>query len=194
MEFGPDDCCTSRSWVPTRSGVRSRYVDGPIIAQYRSDRSGRPGFGEIRCRRLISSPTQVASGQVLRIDPKTEQIVLAQLTPGLDTAPSLTAGSSYSTSPVRSPRRRRRVRRRRCCPARSTGRSTLAVGACLRTRRWNLPYALPPTAPADGRNAVHPRLSPDSCASGIIGSTPGEFIVTLRCGQVARYRPAAGRM
>jgi hypothetical protein len=66
--------------------------------------------------------TQVASGQVLRIDPRTGNNGDGSAEPDWTTAPSSTDGSSSRTSPARSPEIVRVGATAPRCPVRSTGR------------------------------------------------------------------------
>jgi sugar lactone lactonase YvrE len=136
--------------------------------------------------------TQVASGQVLRIDPRTgAQTVLAQLTPGLDNC-TLVDGRLFVSN--------------------FTGEITeiLAGGATKTTLPGALNWPLDLAVGDDGRVYVADgtyfyALEPDGSLQtvgmlfspgypgfirGLVAAGPGEFVVTTSGGQVTRYRPA----
>ncbi|WP_264070392.1 SMP-30/gluconolactonase/LRE family protein [Mycolicibacterium komossense] len=136
--------------------------------------------------------TQVASGQVLRIDPRTGgQTVLAQLTPGLDNC-TIADGRLFASN--------------------FTGEITeiLGDGTTRTTLPGALNWPLDLAVGADGRVYVADGtyfyvLLPDGSMQtvgmlfspgypgflrGLVASGPGEFTVTTSGGQIARYRPA----
>src|SRR6201996_5221798 len=138
--------------------------------------------------------TQVHSGQVLRIDPRTgEQMVLAELSPGLD---NLTFVDD------------------RLFVSNFTGEITeILAGGKTQTvlpggLNWPLDLAVGPDGSlyiADGTYFY--RLLPDHTLHtvgmlftpgypgflrGLVPSGPEEFVVTTSGGQVSRYRPASG--
>ena len=138
--------------------------------------------------------TQVASGQVLRIDPRTgEQRVMAQLTPGLDNC-AFVGGRLFVSN--------------------FTGEITeiVGVGATRTTLPGALNWPLDLAVGHDGRVYVADgtyfyELTPDGSLDtvgmlfspgypgflrGVTPSGPGEFVVTTSGGQVARYRPGDG--
>jgi len=140
--------------------------------------------------------TQVASGQVLRIDPRTgEQTVLAQLTPGLDNCTIVGSGSEA-----------------RLFVSNFTGEITeiLCGGETRTTLPGALNWPLDLAVGADGRVYVADgtyfyALQPDGSLQtvgmlfspgypgflrGLVASGPGEFVVTTSGGQITRYRPA----
>jgi sugar lactone lactonase YvrE len=141
--------------------------------------------------------TQVATGQVLRIDPRTgEQTVLAQLSPGLDNCTIVGSGSEA-----------------RLFVSNFTGEITEVLGGGKTTTtlpgalNWPLDLAIG----ADGRVYVADGtyfyvVAPDGSLEsvgmlfspgypgflrGLVASGPGEFVVTTSGGQITRYRPAA---
>jgi sugar lactone lactonase YvrE len=141
--------------------------------------------------------TQVASGQVLRIDPRTgDQTVLAQLTPGLDNCTIVQSGSVG-----------------RLFVSNFTGEITeiLGGGETRTTLPGALNWPLDVAVGADGRvyvadgtyfyallpggelQTVGMLFSPGypGFLRGVVASGPGEFTVTTSGGQVARYRPAS---
>jgi sugar lactone lactonase YvrE len=141
--------------------------------------------------------TQVASGQVLRIDPRTrEQTVLAQLAPGLDNCTFVGSGSEA-----------------RLFVSNFTGEITeiLGGGKTRTTLPGALNWPLDLAVGADGRVYVADgthfyALAPDGSLQtvgmlfspgypgflrGLVPSGPGEFVVTTSGGQITRYRPAA---
>jgi sugar lactone lactonase YvrE len=141
--------------------------------------------------------TQVASGQVLRIDPRTgAQTVLAQLTPGLDNCTIVNSGSGG-----------------RLFVSNFTGEITeiLGGGKTRTTLPGALNWPLDVAVGTDGRvyvadgtyfyvllpggemQTVGMLFSPGypGFLRGLVASGPGEFTVTTSGGQVARYRPAS---
>ena len=138
--------------------------------------------------------TQVHSGQVLRIDPRTgEQTVLANLSPGLDN--STFVGDRLFVSNF-------------------TGEITeiLADGSTEALLPGGLNWPLDLAVGADGRLYVADGtyfyvLGPDRALHtvgmlftpgypgflrGLAPAGPGEFVVTTSGGQISRYRPADG--
>ncbi|HET7741656.1 MAG TPA: SMP-30/gluconolactonase/LRE family protein, partial [Mycobacterium sp.] len=136
--------------------------------------------------------TQVASGQVLRIDPRTgDQTVLAQLNPGLDNC-TLVDGRLFVSN--------------------FTGEITevIAGGQTRTTLPGALNWPMDIAVGADGRVYVADgtyfyALGPDGSLGtvgmlfspgypgflrGLTSSGPGEFVVTTSGGQIGRYRPA----
>ena len=137
--------------------------------------------------------TQVASGQVLRIDPRTgEQTVLAQLSPGLDNC-TFVDGRLFVSN--------------------FTGEITeiLGGGDTRTTLPGGLNWPLDLAVGGDGRvyvadgtyfYAVEPDGSLQTVGMlfspgypgflrGLVPSGPGEFVVTTSGGQIGRYRPGA---
>lgn len=139
--------------------------------------------------------TQVASGQVLQVDPRTgEQRVMAQLNPGLDNC-TIVDGRLFVSN--------------------FTGEITeiLGVGRTRTTLPGALNWPLDLTIGDDGRvyvadgtylyaiddkgalETVGMLFSPGypGFLRGLVPSgTPGEFVVTTSGGQVGRYRPSSG--
>lgn len=137
--------------------------------------------------------TQVASGQVLRIDPRTgDQTVLAQLNPGLDNCTlvdgrlfvsnftgeitEISAGGATSTT----------------LPGALNWPLDLAVGhdGTVYVADGTYFYAVTP----DGSlRTVGMLFSPGypGFLRGLVPSGPGEFVVTTSGGQLARYRPGS---
>ncbi|UNB51069.1 SMP-30/gluconolactonase/LRE family protein [Mycolicibacterium sp. YH-1] len=136
--------------------------------------------------------TQVASGQVLRIDPRTgDQTVLAQLNPGLDNC-TLVDGRLFVSN--------------------FTGEITevLAGGQTRTTLPGGLNWPMDIAVGGDGRlyvadgtyfyalgadgslDTVGMLFSPGypGFLRGLTPSGPGEFVVTTSGGQIGRYRPA----
>ena len=137
--------------------------------------------------------TQVHSGQVLRIDPRTgDRTVLAQLTPGLDN--STFVGKRLFVSNIigvrhRDPRGRQDQGPRARWPELAAG-SGDGRGRCC--SMW-------PTGPFPTRFGRGRIVSSRACCSvpgypgysrGVVAAGPGEFIVTTANGAVARYWPA----
>jgi sugar lactone lactonase YvrE len=194
MEFGPDGLL----YFPVMGANEIWRID--------PDGAGAPetvatGLGVPDSVKFDSSgsivSTQVASGQVLRIDPRTgEQTLLAQLTPGLDNCTFVVSGSGE-----------------RLFVSNFTGAITeILDGGETRTvlpgaLNWPLDLAVGD----DGRVYVADgtyfyALQPDGSLQtvgmlfspgypgflrGLVSSGPGEFLVTTSGGQIARYRPAA---
>ena len=138
--------------------------------------------------------TQVASGQVLRIDPRSgDQTLLAQLNPGLDNC-TFVDGRLFVSN--------------------FTGEITevLGGGETRTTLPGALNWPMDIAVAHDGRVYVADgtylyALAPDGSLEtvgmlfspgypgflrGLVPSAPGEFVVTTSGGQVARYRPGAG--
>ncbi|MBX7433848.1 SMP-30/gluconolactonase/LRE family protein [Mycobacterium sp. Y57] len=137
--------------------------------------------------------TQVASGQVLRIDPRTgEKTVLAQLNPGLDNLTFVgdRLFASNFTGEITE-----------ILPGGQT--STLLPGGL----NWPLDLTVADgtlyvadgtyfyaVTPDGGLQTVGMLFSPGypGFLRGVTAVSPGEFVVTTSGGQVARYRPEAG--
>jgi sugar lactone lactonase YvrE len=137
--------------------------------------------------------TQVASGQVLRIDPRSgEQRLLAQLNPGLDNCAFvgdlvLVSNFTGEVTEISSSGQTRTV-----LPGGLNWPMDLAVGHDGQLYIADGTYfyvALP-----DGSlQTVGMLFSPGypGFLRGVASSGPGEFVVTTSGGQVTRYRPAA---
>jgi sugar lactone lactonase YvrE len=138
--------------------------------------------------------TQVASGQVLRIDPRSgEQRVMVQLNPGLDNC-TFVGGRLFVSN--------------------FTGEITeiVGVGATRTTLPGALNWPLDLAVGHDGRlyvadgtyfyvvaddgslETVGMLFSPGypGFLRGLVPSGPGEFVVTTSGGQIGRYRPGPG--
>lgn len=188
MEFGPDGLL----YFPVMGAneIWRIDVDAPEpTADVVATGLGVPDSVKFDAEGFIVS-TQVASGQVLRIDPRTgEQRVMAQLNPGLDNC-TLVDGRLFVSN--------------------FTGEITEIVG--VGKTRTTLPGALNwplDLAFADGRlyvadgtyfyavtedgalETVGMLFSPGypGFLRGLVPSGPGEFVVTTSGGQVGRYRP-----
>lgn len=196
MEFGPDGLLyfpvmgANEIW---RIDVDDARAGHQVVATG----LGVPDSVKFDAEGFIVS-TQVASGQVLRVDPRTgEQLVLAQLTPGLDNCTIVGSGSES-----------------RLFVSNFTGEITEIVGTG-RTRttlpgalNWPLDLAVGHdgklyvadgtylyTLESDGSLRTAGMLfSPGypGFLRGLVPSAPGEFVVTTSGGQVGRYRPASG--
>ena len=140
--------------------------------------------------RIVS--TQVHSGQVLRIDPRTgEREVLADLTPGLDNVSFIGDRIFVSAIPgdVYELLGGGKVR-----PVISGGLNWplgLAMGedGVLFVADGSFCYSLPP----GGKLTFTAMLFTPGCPGytrGVVTSGPGEVVVTTANGQVARWRPA----
>jgi sugar lactone lactonase YvrE len=196
MEVGPDGLL----YFPVMGANEIWRVDpdsnGPCEPQTVATGLGVPDSVKFDADGFIVS-TQVATGQVLRIDPRTgTQTVLAQLTPGLDNCTIVGSGSEA-----------------RLFASNFTGEITeiLGGGATRTTLPGALNWPLDLAVGADGRIYVADGtyfyvLAPDGSLQtigmlfspgypgflrGLVPSGPGEFVVTTAGGHVARYRPAA---
>jgi sugar lactone lactonase YvrE len=136
--------------------------------------------------------TQVASGQVLRIDPRTgEQTLLAQLTPGLDNCTFVEGRLFVSNFTGAITEILDDGETRTVLPGALNWPLDLAVGDDGRVyvADGTYFYALQP----DGSlQTVGMLFSPGypGFLRGVVASGPGEFLVTTSGGQIARYRPA----
>jgi sugar lactone lactonase YvrE len=195
MEVGPDGLLyfpvmgANEIWRIDPDGERAR--DPEVIATG----LGVPDSVKFDADGRIVS-TQVATGQVLRIDPRTgEQTVLAQLTPGLDNCTIVGSGSTA-----------------RLFVSNFTGEITeiLCGGETRTTLPGALNWPMDLAVGVDGKIYVADGtyfyvLQPDGSLQtvgmlfspgypgflrGLVPSGPGEFVVTTSAGQVARYRPA----
>ncbi len=195
MEVGPDGLLyfpvmgANEIWRIDPDGERAR--DPEVIATG----LGVPDSVKFDADGRIVS-TQVATGQVLRIDPRTgEQTVLAQLTPGLDNCTIVGSGSKA-----------------RLFVSNFTGEITeiLCGGETRTTLPGALNWPMDLAVGVDGKVYVADGtyfyvLQPDGSLQtvgmlfspgypgflrGLVPSGPGEFVVTTSGGQVARYRPA----
>jgi len=192
MEVGPDGML----YYPLMTANEIWRVDldskGPSEPQRVVGDLGVPDAVKFDSDGYIVS-TQVASGQVLRIDPRSgEQTVLAQLTPGLDNL-AIVDGRLFASN--------------------FTGEITEIVGGGeTRTMlpgglNWPLDLAIGDderlyvadgtyfyAVGADGSlQTVGMLFSPGypGFLRGLAPAGPGEFVVTTSGGQVARYRPAS---
>ncbi|HEV7422854.1 MAG TPA: SMP-30/gluconolactonase/LRE family protein [Mycobacterium sp.] len=195
MEVGPDGLL----YFPVMGANEIWRVDpdskGPCEPQTVATGLGVPDSVKFDSDGFIVS-TQVASGQVLRIDPRNgEQTVLAQLSPGLDNCTIVGSGSEA-----------------RLFVSNFTGEITeiLGGGDTRTTLPGALNWPLDLAVGHDGRVYVADGtyfyvLLPDGSLQtvgmlfspgypgflrGLVASGPGEFVVTTSGGQVARYRPA----
>jgi sugar lactone lactonase YvrE len=195
MEVGPDGLLyfpvmgANEIWRIDPNGERAR--DAEVIATG----LGVPDSVKFDADGRIVS-TQVATGQVLRIDPRTgEQTILAQLAPGLDNCTIVGSGSEA-----------------RLFVSNFTGEITeiLGGGETRTTLPGALNWPMDLAVGVDGKVYVADGtyfyvLLPDGSLQtvgmlfspgypgflrGLVPSGPGEFVVTTSGGQVARYRPA----
>ena len=192
MEVGPDGLL----YFPVMGANEIWRLDpdqkGPAEREVVASGLGVPDSVKFDAQGFIVS-TQVASGQVLRIDPRSgEQTVLAQLTPGLDNCTFV--GDRLFVSNF-------------------TGAITevLDDGATETLLAGGLNWPLDLTVGADGNlyvadgtyfyrvgsdGGLHTAgmlfsLSYPGFLRGVTTSGPGEFVVTTAADTVARYRPAA---
>ena len=200
MEFGPDGLL----YFPVMGANEIWRIDVDAVdptPDVVATGLGVPDSVKFDAEGMIVS-TQVASGQVLQVDPRTgEQRVMAQLTPGLDNCTFV--GDRLFVSNF-------------------TGEITeiIGVGKTRTTLPGALNWPLDLTVGDDGRlyiadgtylyavasdpNSARPDgvlqtvgmlFSPGypGFLRGLVPSgTPGEFVVTTSGGQVGRYRPADG--
>jgi len=190
MEFGPDGLL----YVPVMGANEIWRIDpdaaGPVTRETVATGLGVPDSVKFDAAGYIVS-TQVATGQVLRIDPRTgAQSVLAQLTPGLDNC-TFVDGRLFVSN--------------------FTGAITeiLDDGATATTLPGALNWPLDITVAADGRVYIADGtyfyvLAPDGALQtvgmlfspgypgflrGVTSCGTGEFVVSTSGGQIARYRP-----
>ena len=191
MEVGPDGLL----YFPVMGANEIWRIDpdqkGPVAPQVVAGGLGVPDSVKFDADGYIVS-TQVASGQVLRIDPRNgEQTLLAQLTPGLDNCTFV--GDRLFVSNF-------------------TGEITEILGNGGSTQSLlpgGLNWPLDLTVGTDGALYVADgtyfyRVGPDGGLQtvamlfspgypgflrGVIASGPGEFIVTTAADTVARFRP-----
>ncbi|CAN5169570.1 SMP-30/gluconolactonase/LRE family protein [soil metagenome] len=139
--------------------------------------------------------TQVASGQVLRIDPRTgAQTVLAQLTPGLDNCTIAHGRLFVSNFTGEITEILGGGETRTTFPGALNWPLDVAVGAdgLVYVADGTYFYALLPGEEMHHLKTVGMLFSPGypGFLRGLVASGPGEFTVTTSGGQVARYRPA----
>jgi len=192
MEVGPDGLLYFPVMGANEIWRLDPDLEGPGRPETVATGLGVPDSVKFDAEGFIVS-TQVASGQVLRIDPRNgTQTVLAQLSPGLDNC-TFADGRLFVSN--------------------FTGEITevLAGGATHTTLPGALNWPMDLTVGHDGRVYVADGtyfyvLQPDGSLQtvgmlfspgypgflrGLVPSGPGEFVVTTSGGQVGRYRPAA---
>ncbi len=190
MEVGPDGLL----YFPVMGANEIWRLDpdlkNPSVPETVATGLGVPDSVKFDAEGFIVS-TQVASGQVLRIDPRTgEQRVMAQLNPGLDNC-TFVDGRLFVSN--------------------FTGEITeiVGVGATRTTLPGALNWPLDLAVGHDGRlyvadgtyfyvvaddgslETVGMLFSPGypGFLRGLVPSGPGEFVVTTSGGQIGRYRP-----
>ncbi|MCP9273751.1 SMP-30/gluconolactonase/LRE family protein [Mycolicibacterium arenosum] len=193
MEVGPDGML----YFPVMTANEIWRID-PDAAEPAVDvvatGLGVPDSVKFDAEGLIVS-TQVASGQVLQIDPRTgEQRVMAQLTPGLDNCTFVGGRLFVSNFTGEITEIVGAGRTRTTLPGALNWPLDLAVGDDGRLYVADGTYLY--TIAADGSlETVAMLFSPGypGFLRGLVPSgTPGEFVVTTSGGQVGRYRPESG--
>jgi sugar lactone lactonase YvrE len=135
--------------------------------------------------------TQVASGQVLRIDPRSgEQSLLAQLNPGLDNCTFIDGRLFVSNISGEITEILRNGETRSVLPVGLNWPLDLEVGADGRLYVADGTYFYV-AAPDGALQTVGMLFSPGypGFLRGLASAGPGEFVVTTSVGEVTRYRP-----
>jgi sugar lactone lactonase YvrE len=192
MEVGPDGLLyfpvmgANEIWRIDPDGERAQAAE--VIATG----LGVPDSVKFDSEGFIVS-TQVASGQVLRIDPRTgEQTVLAQLSPGLDNCTIVDGRLFVSNFTGEITEVLEGGQTRTALPGALNWPLDLTVGADGRVYVADGTYFY--VLASDGSlQTVGMLFSPGypGFLRGLVSSGPGEFVVTTSGGQIARYRPGA---
>lgn len=139
--------------------------------------------------------TQVASGQVLQVDPRTgAQRLMAQLTPGLDNCTFVDGRLFVSNFTGEITEIVGAGRTRTTLPGALNWPLDLAVGDDGRVyvADGTYLYALAGDGSLETVSMLFSPGYPGFLRGLVPSGTPGEFVVTTSGGQVARYRPASG--
>lgn len=192
MEVGPDGLL----YFPVMGANEIWRIDpdatGPAAPETVASGLGVPDSVKFDADGFIVS-TQVASGQVLRIDPRTgEQTLLAQLSPGLDNCTLVGGRLFVSNFTGEITEILDGGQTRTTLPGALNWPMDLAVGHDGRVYVADGTYFY--ALGADGSlDTVGMLFSPGypGFLRGLVPSGPGEFIVTTSGGQIGRYRPAS---
>ena len=190
MEVGPDGLL----YFPVMSANAIWRIDpfatGPAEPTVVAADLGVPDSVKFDAEGFIVS-TQVASGQVLRIDPRTgDRTVLAQLSPGLDNCALLDGRLFVSNFTGEITEVLAGGATRTTLPGALNWPLDLAVGHDGRVYVADGTYFYALT-PAGGLETVGMLFSPGypGFLRGLTPSGPGEFVVTTSGGQIGRYQP-----
>lgn len=203
MEFGPDGLL----YFPVMGAneIWRIDVDAPEPAPHViATGLGVPDSVKFDAEGFIVS-TQVASGQVLQVDPRTgEQRVMAQLNPGLDNCTFVDGRLFVSNFTGEITEILGAGRTRTTLPGALNWPLDLAVGEDGRVYVADGTYFYTLADDPDSRRSARPDAALETVGMlfspgypgflrGLVPSgTPGEFVVTTSGGQVGRYRPASG--
>lgn len=190
MEFGPDGLL----YFPVMGANEVWRIDVDDAGaghQVVATGLGVPDSVKFDAEGFIVS-TQVASGQVLRVDPRTgEHVVLAQLTPGLDNC-TLVDGRIFVSNFTGEITEIVGVgRTRTTLPGALNWPLDLAVGhdGLLYVADGTYLYTVGPGGELQTAGMLFSPGYP-GFLRGLVPSGPGEFVVTTSGGQVGKYRPA----
>ncbi len=193
MEFGPDGLL----YFPVMDANEIWRIDvdaeGPAVPQVVATELGVPDSVKFDTDGTIVS-TQVFSGQVLRVDPRTgTKTVLAQLDPSLDNCTFMDGRLFVSSFTGAITEILADGATRTALPGGLNWPLDLAIGAdgALYVADGTFFYRLQ----ADGTKQVIGTLFTPGYPGftrGLVASGPGEFVVTTANGAVARYRIRAG--
>jgi sugar lactone lactonase YvrE len=198
MEVGPDGLLyfpvmgANEIWRMDPNGADARSKGGLCAPEIVATGLGVPDSVKFDGAGFIVS-TQVASGQVLRIDPRNgSQTVLAQLSPGLDNCTFVDGRLFVSNFTGEITEVLGGGETRTVLPGALNWPMDLAVGDDGRVyvADGTYFYAL---APDGSLETVGMLFSPGypGFLRGLVTSAPGEFVVTTSGGQVGRYRPGS---
>ncbi|MDT5096009.1 MAG: hypothetical protein QOH60_5372 [Mycobacterium sp.] len=198
IEVGPDGMLyfpvmgANEIWRVGLDGADARSKKGGATAQTVAADLGGPTAVKFDSDGFIVS-TQVASGQVLRIDPRNGQrTVLAALTPGLDNLTFAGDRVYVSNFTGEITEISHSGEARSLIPGGFNWPLDLAIGEDGQLYIADGPYFY--VLAADGTlDTVAMLFSPGypGYLRGLASSGPGEFVATTSSGDVSRYRPAA---